>query len=128
MKHSLAFFLASFVVLSAHAAEKEYIEIIQFPVSSKGMEVPTAVFKMDSNTAVATMKAEREKIEKSVFQKAVQSAIKELEGSMSGTCARSMTVTLKVDATGKWAIVEVGIGGTLEVEIFNPKFPKSCAR
>lgn len=69
-----------------------------------------------------------EKIENSKFQKAIKSAVSELQESISGTCAKKMVVSLNIEASGDWKILGVGLKGGFEVEIMNPKFPVTCAK
>ncbi len=111
----------------AETKEPEYIDIIQYESST--LKIPANVGMTNGNmVSVPVMKAETKRIEKSLFQKTIQNAIKELEGTLVGTCARKMTVALKIEASGKYAVAEIGIGGSIEVEILNPDLPKKCAK
>lgn len=67
-------------------------------------------------------------IENSIFQNAIKNAVKELENSISNTCAKKMIVSLNVETSGNWKIVGVGLRGAFEIEIMNPKFPSNCAK
>jgi hypothetical protein len=63
-----------------------------------------------------------------IFRRAIQSAILEMQGGLSGTCAKEMVVSIRVEAKGNWKIVEVGVTGTVQIRILNPSLPSNCAR
>jgi hypothetical protein len=129
MTRAILFFLAALGASAVHAEEKEkeYIDIIEYEPAM--MKVPTTSGMSNGSVmSIPAMKAETKKIEKSLFQKAIRDAIHELEGTLEDTCAKRMTVALKIDVSGKYAVAEIGIGGSVEVEILNPRLPKKCAK
>lgn len=99
------------------------IEILNYYPYSKNNKSGNPINGLNNNDYLL----KQEKVEDLTFQKSVKTAVKELEKSISGTCARKITVNLYIEASGGWKIIGIGLKGGIEVEIMNPDFPNSCA-
>ena len=115
---------ATSVAKTINSSEK--IRIIRATTSADHSKNKTLEMNQLNSYAVSKY-GKPDQIKKSDFTDAIKDAIKTFEKSMKGTCAQEMTVSLKVEAKGKWAIVEVGIGSTVTVKINNPDKPDNCS-
>jgi hypothetical protein len=132
MRNLYSFLLLSLLATQFASGEEEtkrQIELIQtLPVEAQDAKLASEFEKAYGSRLQIKQTVTAMKIAPDVFQNAVKSAVRELENTMVGTCAKEMTASLKIDAKGSWQIIEVGLGGTLEVKISNPEFGKKCFR
>ena len=61
-----------------------------------------------------------------VLAKVAQAPIMAVENVLKGTCAKEAKISLYADGEGKIYIVNLGVGGSMEVVISNPKKGKYC--